>query len=667
MIKKLLVFIISTLLLFHSSTLSVLANKCGVNIGAMRFQVGQVKSLTKEGGWVVALGSPGDCTSLESLFGQGLNVVIRAYNGGNKFTNEQALGWVATLGKMDTKGQKIYFMPWNEPNHDSECSDSKCELADVADYLNFLKAQLAQAGLTDKVFLLSPMIDKLNPRFKEFISIYSMASGSSINAYDQSSQPYSPCTGIDVQNNCLYNQIGIPSPYYAPETGVAGTCSNPIDPPCYKDSELSQMLNMSWSQKWRDDNNFKMFAIFSYDPHRPGAWDIFSAPQVKNFYSSNNCQPGGVDGGTINQTLFDSWFSKQNLIACGGCGYATSQNYCTATGIGDSGEPEVIDLQNSLICQDLDIDYQKGGSETITNTPTPTQAVSSVLGTSQITGTSAFSGQFRLDKMDFPDILPMQELLAKALDRLLPTDLKSRLSIESPALVTRVKHFITGKVPADQPQPTPQPPIPETEITQPAWFSQLLGVTRVICALFSVCPSPKSLTIKINQPDPDILSASINSQTAYCPQGYSVNGEALTINTINENFQTTAYFERNIETNQTPGGTTTNMNEKAGLQDKTRGWLVGGETLNQQYLFLNAFLPLELVAEDNFALKNQADYSISPEYYQIISEEAINYQNMAAVRAFCLQQCSLLPSDSNISSVYAFCHSCNPDDYACCQ
>jgi len=632
-----------------------LANKCGVNIGPMRQNVGRVKDLTKEGGWVVALGTPGDCTSLEALFGQGLNVVIRAFNGGKKFTNEQALGWVATLGKIDTKGQIIYFMPWNEPNHDLECGNSPCTPTEIADYINFLKSQLAAAGLSDKVVLLSPMIDKLNPRFEEFKSVYSLTSGSSINEYDQFVN--GPCSGAATQNNCLYNQIGIPGPYYALESGVAGTCS----PPCYRDNELIQMLNTSWA-KWNTDGAFKMFAIFSYDPHRPGAWDIFSAPQVKNFYT-NNCQSGGVESGSINQTLFGNWLSKQSLVACDGCGYASSQNYCSATGAGTSNEPEVINPQNSLVCQNLDIEYRKSESETITNTPTPTINLANTLGTRQETGDRVFSGEFLLEKMDFPDFSKMEELLRKSLDKLLPSDLNQLVSIESQPLTSRIKHFITGVYPTGTPQPTPQPPIPETEFNQPGWFTQLLGVTKIICGLFNVCPAPQSLTIKVNQPNINALSTSINSNAAFCPQSYSTTGESTNPKPTQANYQTTAYYERTIETNQTPNGVTTNINEKADLLDKTRGWLVGGETLNQQYPFLYVFLPAELISEDSFALKNQADYTITPDSLQIKNEEAVNYQNLAAVRAFCLQQCSLLPSGTDINSIYSFCLSCNPKDY----
>lgn len=330
--KKLPAFF-STLTFFLLLASPVLANKCGVNIGPNYSQVNQVTQLTKPGGWIVSLGSPGNSSNFESLFGKNLNVVIRAYNGGKKFTNEQALGWVATLGKLDSKGQVIYFMPWNEPNHDLECGGQRCTSSEVANYVQFLKNQLNEAGLLNtKVILLSPMIDKLHPRFEEFKSIYYLTNGSPINEYDQFVS--GPCSAPSpTQNNCLYDQIGIPPSYYALETGVAGTCS----PPCYRDDELVQMLNESWKY-WGPDGNFKMFAIFSYDPHRPGAWDIFRVLSVKNFYSTN-CQPGAVASGSFDKAKFDAWFVKyqSQVVPCDGHGYAPSKEFCTATG-------ETIDL-----------------------------------------------------------------------------------------------------------------------------------------------------------------------------------------------------------------------------------------------------------------------------------------------------------------------------------
>lgn len=635
----------------------IFANKCGINIGPNYSQVNQVKNLTKEGGWVVALGSPGNCSNFESLFGKGLNVVIRAYNGGQKFTNPQALGWIATLGKMDTKGQKIYFMPWNEPNHPEECGGTPCSPEEVKNYVRYLKSQLEDAGLLNtKVVLLSPSIDKLNPTFEAFRTVYSLGLPSSINAYDQFVS--GPCSAAPSQNNCLYDQIGIPAPYYAVETGVAGTCA---PWPCYRDSELFQMLTRSW-QKWRNDNNFKMFAIFSYDPHRSGSWNIFSASQTINFYQSN-CLPGAVDYGNFDPQKFNSWFSsvESQLVNCDGCGYAPDRSFCLSAG--PSGEPFYIYPENSLVCTDLDIEYKKESIQITTPTPTPTK----ILAATQETEMKEFEGILRLEKGDFPSLLPMTENLNNALEDLLPASLKSNLSIDNLPLQTRIKHFVVGK---DKDGNLTEPEkIPETEAVQPDWFTKLLGITKIICGIFNICPPPDKLTIKVEQPDLEILSNSLSPNTSCC-NGQNTTGESLAnITHISEIFKTTSWWTKSTETTEDSitGRKTIRTSENAQLQSRTRGHLVGGETLNKQYPFLNSFLPANLISTRNYALKNNADFYLAPEYFQIKSEEVLNYQNLKAVRAFCLQQCSLLPSSTNIQNLYSFCPSCNTKDYSFCS
>jgi len=335
--------LITLIFLFLSTTTVLAENKCGVNIGPNYSQVDQVVSMTKQGGWVVALGTPGNCDGFEGLFGKGVNVVIRAYNGGRTFTNEEALGWVATLGNLDTKGQVVYFMPWNEPNHDNEGGGSTAGNY-VYQYSDTLRKALDKAGLLNtKVILLSPMVDKLNPSFTSpdnpegsFFNnpggksgFYGLFQGSSINEYDQ----FNPraCTADAPGNNCRYDELGISSPFYALEAGVvAGGCS----PPCYKDNELRQMLDASWG-KWSGDGNFKMFAIFSYDPHRSG-WDIFSASETTSFYQ-NTCTAGNINYdsyGADDAKKFDDWFSahQDKLVQCDEtCGYAPSLSYCAGT------------------------------------------------------------------------------------------------------------------------------------------------------------------------------------------------------------------------------------------------------------------------------------------------------------------------------------------------
>lgn len=341
------------LMMFYSvlpQPLQAAGNKCGVNVGPYYGQVNQVRTLTKAGGWIVSLGTLGDCAGYGSLFGKELNVVIRAYNAGQPFTEEQAVAWTATLGQLDSKGQMIYFMPWNEPNQGSSEGGSSTDGTAVVTYMNALRKHLGDAGLLDtKVTLLSPMLNKTHDHFTQYLSsvgggdaFYKLASGSSINEYDHKGDGDS--TYVDVcrhsspfKNNCKYDEVAIPGPYYSLESGVFGVYGSPR----YEDAHISKMLSGSWSQKWVGDSNFKMFAVFSYDPlplkgEPIPTWDIFKASQTTSFYN-NNCSPGIVTPlNNFDQSKFNTWLESQNpnLTKCGECGFAPKDEPGLCSGVG---------------------------------------------------------------------------------------------------------------------------------------------------------------------------------------------------------------------------------------------------------------------------------------------------------------------------------------------
>jgi len=117
------------------------------------------------------------------------------------------------------------------------------------------------------------------------------------------------------------------------------------------------MLDGSWS-RWGSDGNFRMFAIFSYDPHRPGNWSIFSdsqASSVKDFYAGH-CSGGSVAGGSHDQTAFEAWLQplldNGTLIKCeDSCGYAPASKpeLCSGVGGGFSFTPFI-----PLTCEPID-------------------------------------------------------------------------------------------------------------------------------------------------------------------------------------------------------------------------------------------------------------------------------------------------------------------------
>lgn len=671
-----------SLLTLASPSPTLAQNKCGVNVGPNYGQVNQVKELTGQGGWIVALGTPGDCASLESLFGKGLNVVIRAYNGGKAFSQDHALAWVATLGSINSQGQKIYFMPWNEPNHHEECGGRSCSPDEISTYIQFLENKLSEAGLLGtKVELLSPMIDKLHPRFEEFKGIYSLTNASAINEYDQFSP--GPCSAADPrQNNCQYNQIGIPAPYYAIEAGVTGTCS---DYPCYKDDEVAQMLKTSWP-KWQNDSNFKMFAVFSYDPHRPGSWNIFSSSQTKNFYQ-NSCFSGEVAGASFNQNVFEDWLNRQELVKCdNGCGWATSKEYCQASegttnqspGIGE----ETIVLRDSLVSTNYKIQYSHKPDPMVTQiplTPTPNPTNNSVLG-DVTTKEGNFEGEIYLEEQYLPKFSGMNQIITTALEKLLPQKLKdSSYQVEEKDLTDfKLNHFIYGldpetgeKIPESEEKRTPY-----GKTDYPAWWTSLIGRSKIACGLFGTCQAPQSLNIRIKEKNYEPvenlgtqkgkdINKDLPEETKLTEEGkkFFLTSWFKTITEIAE--EIVEFFKRIIITKE----------EEAFFVGETRGIVPGGETINQQVTSLfQKDIPNSLVEKDknknaplsvdvNYQLKgDKGSYSFVPGFET--SEKAINYHQLGkAHKYYCLNLCNLLPSGVSVKTLDDTCLSCNPDDY----
>ncbi|MBL7150714.1 hypothetical protein ISS86_02180 [Candidatus Microgenomates bacterium] len=666
-------------------------NKCGVNVGPHYGQAGQTYQLTGRGGWIVALGSPGNCSDFERLFGQGLNVVIRAYNGGRAFTNEQALGWAATLGTMDTQGQMIYFMPWNEPNHSGEGGGSTAGNR-IYEFSSYLKNTLNDAGLLGtKVKLLSPMVDKLNPSFinGSFFTnpggksgFYSLFDGSSINEYDQFSP--GPCSSsVPEQNNCQYDQIGIRSPYYALETGVAGTCS----PPCYNSSELRSMLDTSWS-KWTNDPNFKMFAIFSYDPHRPGNWNIFNSSEVKSFYSSQ-CASGNVIQSNFDPDIkFNQWFTEQHgLISCDGCGHVTDEQYCTAAGLPE--EPVELELENSKFCTDFVMEYHTSDTSTQTTTVCQDEGGTCMAsgictaedgtidgtkgctspsicckGSGGVLGTETYSdeigGTLELTREDIPDFSKAEERTNFALNNLLPYDLTQQLSIPRDQLETRVKHFVEGSE------------TPEQEPKFKDWLAAFLGGSKISCGIFNTCDAPKSVAIEIEQPDLTEISNRLSANT-FCQQTEKIKAEPVPeIETIEAGFSVSAWITKIVDTIRKVIediiSSITKTTKDATLTNKTRGELPGGITLKEQTEFMTFAIPKENIVKGS-PLAAKADYKVTGPYTLTgEGKEKINYHELNQVRAYyCPFLCSFHPyemvKDGKISEIDELCPSCNSDDY----
>jgi len=317
----------------------------GINLACRLGDFERAARMVGSGNWVTVMAGPGNCDELQQIYdanqSYGVNIVIRAYNGGAAFTESDAIAWAATLGSLNTHGQRIYFMPWNEPNHDTESGGlGTTSAADaVVRYIKELKRYLSDAGLRnpgDKVALLSPMIDQRAANFDEFISalgggsFYNQFDGIALNLYDQEG---CACDSNPRANAAKFKEvlagIGAPTskPIFAVEVGIVYTG---VSIPRYYDADLYSFFDNVVGD-WNSDGDFRMFSVFSYDPHySSGGWNIFSS-QTGDFLNNygHTHGGGGPDGySSFDEGRFASWRDSQGLSSCDSCGWSPSTASC---------------------------------------------------------------------------------------------------------------------------------------------------------------------------------------------------------------------------------------------------------------------------------------------------------------------------------------------------
>lgn len=367
--KKIILSFLLAVPLFLSATFTPAhAKKMGINIGSHYDEFTVAADTVESGGWVVTLGGPGNCSDFQAMYDarSNVNIVIRGYCAGACFgkspedAEAHAKAWAATLGKLNTGGRKIFFMPWNEPFFPFEsqgCNGSNAAITQgVVSYIQTLQTELTAADLFgSKVHLLTPMFNQFADGFEEHINdikaadpgFFNRFHGAAMNLYGEwngSGWEYAngKKDGTGYRDYVLAQVYGNSSlPVYAIETGVGIPGGNPFIQYSQYASHIANYYN-SVASLWKNDPNFKMFAIFSYDPHDASAspnWiygnqAVLTAMRGIND-SATNTYPGGNGGG------FDGWFGGQGLLPCGvdSCGHAPpnasgeagAEEYCCTT------------------------------------------------------------------------------------------------------------------------------------------------------------------------------------------------------------------------------------------------------------------------------------------------------------------------------------------------
>ena len=323
-------------------------------------------------------------------------------------------------------------------------------------------------------------------------------------------------------------------------------------------------------------------------------------------------------------------------------------------------EPEIIYLQNSPACTD----FTFGHTETleITLTPTPSPETPQVLGTRQEPA-DPISGDINMTQEKMPDFSKAETIYSKALEWLLPQDLKEGLSIKKPQnLISSAKHFVFGKLANDQ---WGEPKVkPESNIAFPDYLPDLIGKLRVLGGIFNPGePAPKSLSIVIRESRSKISNP---FSSAVCPatgQGTAEKDNSVT--TKSSGFTTASLWTiiENIIGNIFHRSKTTEF------KDETATYLPGGRTLIKTVSsFAQNFLPEELILRGkNAPLKSSSSFNASVlGQSQSTHNPDLRYSALGRAQLeHCLKLCSLYPAEIDINSVDPLCPStaCDIESY----
>lgn len=307
--------------------------------------------------------------------------------------------------------------------------------------------------------------------------------------------------------------------------------------------------------------------------------------------------------------------------------------------------PEIIHPFSSNFCTDFDLEVK-----TSEESPLITPGV-------QGTSFNEVSGSLTMEQENVPDFSMMQKDLNFSLSKLMPQDLIDILKIEGDSLKTNARHFVMGIKDGEQ-IPPDNDKTPESEVTYPAWWTSLLGETKIVCGIFGTCKPPKSPIIKILP----AAKGKFSTKSKCIPGQEAKDTDIENLNDTQTEFKTRSVWEiatsiiEKIIDGITKFFTKTDSSTK--LVNKTRGNLSGGRTFSEQNPF-DIFIPQGLKPSGKGAVLSTAKFNSSAGNRDD-KNKFINKGRDWFLR--CMQVCSLYPPEM-VHSVDPLCPSCNTADY----
>jgi len=363
MMKKLPgIFLILGFFFFCLPTKALAQNKAGINIGDHFGDFDQAAVIVGPGGWVVVMACPGDGDTIAAMISKHpeINLVIRGHYPGQSPDENTARQWAATLATLPTSN-KIFFMPWNEPNE--EKSNDHVSQGQLDQYIRSLVAAIRP--IRSRVFLLSPMMNITNPNYDSYVLAFM---GGPMGLIPINSDFFNQFDGIafslyDTCDRCadahrnpllshqqlLANIRASGKPIFGVEAGTMATdqkyyFTSPTDARSPLYNFVASMLQSS--------SEIRMFAIPAYDlaGEVNHTWDLFEMTKITELLASAPNGPIYPGTGATSASLRNcpgksyAFYVSNSAEECGQCG--TTVSYCkpyeTTTTFGEEISRESI-------------------------------------------------------------------------------------------------------------------------------------------------------------------------------------------------------------------------------------------------------------------------------------------------------------------------------------
>lgn len=333
-------------------------NLVGVNLAGEydENKIRQAIEAVGPGGNLTVIATAADREKLQKVFdvnnsfgNQRAQVYVREETWGRPATQADAQSFTAMLGGVDTHGQKVYVIPWNEPNHLDWWGFSNTDEAAraTANYLQAHYNALVDSGLYgNKVLFLTPMVDQFHGNGAEFYQKMrdygldmSIFHGAAMNLYIRidpaTGRPFTDPLNSGLGYREILKQFGFSDwatiDVLAAEMGAIIGYGNPIYPNEYP-AWLSfySFLNFVVSH-WQNDPNFLGFTPLSASDFGN---NYLLSPEFRAILQQF-ITPGAV--GTFDmetlRAIFEAWLESQGLIECKDekgnvFGYARNEEEC---------------------------------------------------------------------------------------------------------------------------------------------------------------------------------------------------------------------------------------------------------------------------------------------------------------------------------------------------